>query len=542
MNFNIDRPYAFYAILILIPALVFTIYRYKKIVKFFASDSKSSSHSASVTRLRHCFFSRTLFRSLAWIMLVLAFAGISWGVRTVPVQKTGSNVSFVFDISYSMTAKDCPSGLSRLEAECNYARGLLEKLEGISVSVVLAKGSGLLTIPLTEDFNSIKNMLNQLNPNLMTTEGTSLAGGIKAAINSFPPQSSKAGCIWLFTDGEETQDSLLTALDEAVRYGIPVAVVGFGSESESELLLADGKTRVKTALRSKSLEETISKVKQANISSFASKVTPVIYIDASEYGSAARLLSMLNTEGSGSVSYEVHLIDRKEIFINLAIIFFIFSIIAGEIDFRKAVKNLTKGSAVALVLLSLTSCSAKFNHGLELFEGKLEWNRKNYNKATSHFLKVSEMAVKDNDRQSLEYARFNLAVTYLMQDENESAFSYFKQILDQATESTDSQIKYAALYNSGIIAHRQGKFDEAADFFKKALLVDSGSIDAKINLELSVQEKSLQVKADEKELIPVSKTQSDPTLENAIYSIIRENEEERWKNQKQKTKNTSLDY
>lgn len=544
MNFDIERPYAFYGIIVLIPAVLYTILRYRKILRSFITNPEVFSTSASVIRLRHCFFLRTFFRCMAWIMLVLAYAGISWGIKTVPVQKSGTTVSFVFDISYSMTAKDGPSGISRLEAECNYARGLLSHLEGTSVSVVLAKGSGVTAIPLTEDFNSIKNMLSQIHPNLISSEGTDLGSGIRAAITSFPPQSAKAGCIWLFTDGEETQESLLDALNESVRYGIPVAIIGFGSERESELLLADGKTRVKTALRSSKIEETVSKVKRIRAGGRTdSDLTPVIYVDASEYGSAARLLKMLSPQdGSGSVSYEVHLISRKNIFINLAIIFFLFSIIAGEIDFRRAIKNFTRGTVAVLVFCTFTSCSKKFDEGRLLFEGKLEWNRKNYNQATACFLEVSEMALKNGDVQASEYARFNLAVTYLMQDENDSAASYFKQILDEATESTDLQVKFAALYNSGIISHRQGKFDEAAEFFKEALLVDSSSTDAKINLELSIQEKSLQVRPDEKEMIPVEKSGGDSALENAVYSIIRENEEKRWKNQQQKTKNSSLDY
>ncbi|MCR5219071.1 VWA domain-containing protein [Treponema sp.] len=543
MNFDIERPYACYGIIILIPAVLFTIFRYRKIVKSFITNPEVFSASATIVRLRRCFFFRTFFRCMAWIMLVLAYAGISWGVKTVPVQKSGSTVSFVFDISYSMTTRDGPSGISRLDAECNYARGLLEKLEGTSVSVVLAKGDGIVTIPLTEDYNAINSMLSQMHPNLISAEGTDLASGIRAAMSSFPVQSARAGCIWLFTDGEETRDSLLLALNEAVRCGIPVAIIGFGSERESELLLADGKSKVKTALRSKALEETIAQVKQTRSGGITgSRLTPVIYVDASEYGSAGRLLKMLNPADGSSVSYEVHLIPRKSVFINLSVLFFLFSLIAGEIDFRRAIKNFTRGTAIGLVLLCLTSCSKKFDEGRLLFEGKMEWNRKNYNQATAYFLEVSEMALQNGDKQACEYARFNLAVTYLMQDENDSAAIYFKQILDEATESTDSQVRYAALYNSGIIAHRQGKFDEAAEFFKKALLVDSSSTDAKINLELSVQEKSLQVKPDEKEIVPVVKADSDSNLENAVYSIIRENEEERWKNQQQKTKSSSLDY
>ena len=38
--------------------------------------------------------------------MIIAFAGPYWGTEVVQVQKTGNAVSFVFDISWSMTAQD----------------------------------------------------------------------------------------------------------------------------------------------------------------------------------------------------------------------------------------------------------------------------------------------------------------------------------------------------------------------------------------------------------------------------------------------------
>lgn len=195
-------------------------------------------------------------------MLVVACAGVSWGTIAVPVQKNGNAVSLVFDISYSMNADDAPGGMTRLESAKSYASELLERMPGTSVSVVIAKGDGAVIVPLTDDRETVLGMLHVLSPSMMTSVGTSLGAGIEAAIASFPQQSSVAGRIWLFTDGDETDSSLSSALNNAVRYGIPVAIVGFGSERETEVLAGDGTTRVRTALRSQSLEKTVSSVQK----------------------------------------------------------------------------------------------------------------------------------------------------------------------------------------------------------------------------------------------------------------------------------------
>ena len=120
----------------------------------------------------------------------------------------------VFDIAYSMEAQDAPESMTRLEAAANYAKEILKKIPDVRVSVVLSKGKGTIAIPLTEDFQSIYNLLDSLSPKMMTAEGSNLGNGILTAISSFPEQSSEAGFIWLFTDGEETETSLQNALNE----------------------------------------------------------------------------------------------------------------------------------------------------------------------------------------------------------------------------------------------------------------------------------------------------------------------------------------
>ena len=84
-------------------------------------------------------------------MIILAYSKISWGSYLVPVQKSATSVSFVFDISNSMLAKDGYNGTTRLESSAVYAKKLLEKMENNSVSVVIAKGDGVVAIPITED-------------------------------------------------------------------------------------------------------------------------------------------------------------------------------------------------------------------------------------------------------------------------------------------------------------------------------------------------------------------------------------------------------
>ena len=173
-SFSIGRPQILIAIFAIFPAIFFIFQKFRKIEKAF-SDSKNQRILSS---LKISIFLRTIFRAFAWIFAVLAFSEISFGSKKIPVQKSGSSVTFIFDISYSMLARDAPSNLTRLDAVKIYASSLLENLSSSSFSAVLAKGEGFTAVPETEDKSAMLNLIENLSPKLMTSGGSSLSKGI----------------------------------------------------------------------------------------------------------------------------------------------------------------------------------------------------------------------------------------------------------------------------------------------------------------------------------------------------------------------------
>ena len=190
-------------------------------------------------RYKKSLFVRSAFIGMSFIMLLFAYADIHWGTYLVPVQKSGAAVSLVYDISNSMLAADCEGGLTRLDAACRYSKALLSKMNGVSASVVLAKGDGVAAIPLTDDYIMMESLLDVLSPRLMTVPGSSIGKGILKAKDTFPANYSNAGRIWVFTDGEETDSHLKTAVSECIKAGLPVSIIGFGKEAETPVLAGD---------------------------------------------------------------------------------------------------------------------------------------------------------------------------------------------------------------------------------------------------------------------------------------------------------------
>ena len=511
-------------------------------------------------RFKKILILRSALQLLALLMVFIARTGISWGTYLAPIQKNKAAVSFVFDISNSMLAKDVASGYSgknnqyrtRLSAASLYAKKLLERMDGTSVSVVLAKGDGINAIPLTEDYAMIESLLEVMNPALMTVPGSSLGKGILCAKESFPQNFSAAGRIWLFTDGEESDGALSSAILECMRVGIPVSIIGFGDLQESEILAGDGKTKVRSAFRKENLEKIIEAVEE-KVSSYKNQ-TPVLFVEASEIGSAAKLLSQISNrqENTQIVSYEARPLPRYKLFLILAFIFFGASFFATEFDFSTFRNQKSPKAASVLMLFSLISimtlsgCSSDktektsgTSESVKILRGTWEWHKKNYRKAVSFYLDVAQNTAPEKN-QTINYSLYDLAQAYSMTGEDKAALERYAQISSDAP----AIVRYKAYYNAGIIACNNGDFEGATSYFRKALEIDSSRIEAKINMELSIQMTAAESKQNESQALPASQeNQHNQDLENTVFNHIKENDKRQWKNsESNQAQNLSDDY
>ncbi|MCQ2576371.1 MAG: VWA domain-containing protein [Treponema sp.] len=521
-NFICERPYALFLLLLLIPVFLYLFIKLRGYDFDQKYDKKSNHRMFSFKKM---IVIRTVFRSLAWCMLVLAFSKIYWGTYLAPVQKTGTAVSFVFDISNSMKAPDGPDYKTRLESAGVYARLLLKNMnQNSSVSVVLAKGDGVLAIPLTEDYAQIESLLDSLSPDMMTAPGSSLGKGLLKAKESFPENYASAGRIWLFTDGEETDNHLKTALSECIKAGLPVSIVGFGTERGTSVFAGDNKTLVTTTLKSEKIKATIEDA-QKNMG-FYKNQTPVIYVDSVEKGSAYKLLSQLTEASNQIITYEAKPVPRYKMFLLIAILCFAFSFIFTEFDFNRFRSKAGKHSLGLIVVISalFTGCSS---HTMDTLKGTLSFHQQNYSHSVSCYLKVVNEAGEEENQRLLDYALYNLGTAYSKMGEEAAAMERYGQISENAPET----IKYSAFYNAGVIAHKNGDYELAYDYFKKALEVDSTSIESKINMELSLQQAQVDVKHAQSEMTPAAEENNSlPEMEKAIFERIRENDQKQWKN------------
>ena len=468
---------------------------------------------------------RSVFIAASFGMLLLAYADIHWGTYLVPVQKSGTAVSLVYDISNSMLAPDCEGGLTRLKAAAEYSKALLDKMNGVSASVVLAKGEGVAAIPVTDDYVMIESLLDVMSPRLMTVPGTSIGKGILKAKETFPSHYSNAGRIWVFTDGEETDSHLKNALVDCIKAGIPVTIIGFGSEIETPVLAGDGITLINSALRSSKVISTIEEAKK-NLG-FYKNQTEVNFINYSDKGSAVKLLNQLKQGESLFVSYEAKPVPRFKLFLLLAVLFYSFSYIFTEFDFSKlkAVSKITTGLSIVFCLVTLSGCS---DSSADILKGSFAYAQKQYSKAVAYFNSANEAAKKTNNNEAMQYALYDLGTAYSLLGEDEAAMEKYAELAQDGPVA----IRYGAYYNAGLIAHKNEDYEHAIEYFKKALEADSAKVDAKINLELSIQSIEVNVQHTQSNAVPATEDNqtNSKDMEKAVFERIKENDQKQWKN------------
>lgn len=532
-------------LLLLITLLIPIVYIFPKIKQidsspYFLFKNKKVTRKF-VKNMQGMLYVRSIFFMLAWFCIIVAFSGPYWGKEIIPIQKNGSAVSFVFDISWSMTAEDVlqedSSYISRLDASKKYAKSLLlpnKTDDMVTVSVVLAKGDGYVAVPSTEDHEAVFSVINALSPNLMTSKGSNIGAGIETAISTFPTSQARQGTIIVFTDGEETIISLEKALENAINHGIGVYIVGFGNPKGSKLQL--GENKITTFLEEGKIQKMISNLKNKtslyNIPLYYSK------FDDNNY----ELLKILypkdfNLQESYQNGYEVKKVPRHNLFILIAIILFVLGMF---ISYRKiSLSKIASVSGFLLILMMFSSCSYNVKESFDLLHGNFYWHQKKYQHAQMKYLQILNSSEESDNQELKQYATFALGSSYVMQNEEEAAF----QRLESVAPNAPDEIRFASAYNIGVLSYSVGNYEKSIQSFRNALMINPQSIEAKINLELALRQGSKTVQNNKSQVKTASENKEHSVLKDAVFSIIRENEQKQWKSQeKQDEFQSPTDY
>ena len=188
-------------------------------------------------------------RPLLWLTAIgfaamaLTFAQPHWGSAWLDVRKQSRDIMVVLDTSESMNATNpLPT---RLESAKQKISALLEMAPGDRFGIIAYSGNAALQCPLTLDHAYVRAVLNAMNTNVVSQEGTNIAGALHEAIRVFEQEDRENGtngksarAILLTSDGEQVAGDALAAAEEASEYA-RIFVIGIGNPDGAQVQMPE---------------------------------------------------------------------------------------------------------------------------------------------------------------------------------------------------------------------------------------------------------------------------------------------------------------
>lgn len=264
---------------------------------------------------------------IALFAIVFVLARPRYGDKQSVETRSGIEVMIAFDVSRSMLASSTndPQATSRLRRAKLLLEKLVDKLQNDKVGLVIFAGDAKAKLPLTSDFYSAKLILNDLDPEMIANQGTSISDAIELSINSFSKEKDVHRAIILITDAEDHQGDAVKAAEVAASKGIQVDVIGVGTSSGARIPYQGG------YLKDKEGQDVITRVDEKSAQQIA-KAGKGVYVNGASNDALSVLLKTLDTLGKSefeNVSYTTAA-EQFPLFAWLALIFLIIDIFIVE--------------------------------------------------------------------------------------------------------------------------------------------------------------------------------------------------------------------
>ncbi len=173
------------------------------------------------------------------VLLVLALVNPKIGTRIETVKRQGIDIVFTLDVSKSMLAEDMAP--NRLDKTKQLVSQIINNLGSDRIGIVGYAASAFPMLPITTDYNVAKMYLQNMNTDMVSSQGTAFEDAIRVASNYFDdPKTSKL--IVLISDGEDHGDGLESALQLAKQKNIRIITIGVGTEKGGPIPQRQGGT------------------------------------------------------------------------------------------------------------------------------------------------------------------------------------------------------------------------------------------------------------------------------------------------------------
>ena len=212
---------------------------------------------------------------VALICVIIALVNPKIGTKSETLKREGIDIVFAIDVSKSMLCEDIAP--SRLEKSKQIVSQIINQLGSDRIGIVAYAGSAFPVLPITTDYGVAKMFLQSMNPEMVSSVGTSLGDAIRISTSYFDKKSKTNKLIILISDGEDHLEEANEAAEESEKVGVKILTIGVGTEKGAAIPLKINGI-VQEFKRDKNNEVVITKRIKENLIAI-SKATKGSYVD-----------------------------------------------------------------------------------------------------------------------------------------------------------------------------------------------------------------------------------------------------------------------
>lgn len=262
---------------------------------------------------------------IAWAMLCIGLANPQIGSRMENVKRKGIDLVIALDVSNSMLAQDIKP--NRLERSRQAISGLINKLRGDRLGIVVFAGKAYMQMPLTTDYAAARLFLSTLNTNLIPVQGTAIGDAIELSANSFEENDHNKAIV-IITDGENHQGDAVEAAKNAAEKGIMVYTIGMGLQEGGPIPLYENNRQVGFK-KDKQGNTVVTKLNSSMLQQIADAGNGIYVRANNSRAGLDRVFDEINALEKSEIESRVFTDyeDRFQYFIAIALVFLIFEML-----------------------------------------------------------------------------------------------------------------------------------------------------------------------------------------------------------------------
>lgn len=174
--------------------------------------------------------------AIGWILACLSLAGPAWERLPQPLYQNRAARVIALDLSSSMAANDIkPSRFERARFKID---DILKRSQDMQTALIAYTGDAFVVAPLTDDVNTVSNLVDALDPSVMPVDGNDTGQAIDLGVKLIHQAGLDGGQIILLADSANSDG--VAAAQRARSRGVHVSVIGVGSAQGAPVVLPQG--------------------------------------------------------------------------------------------------------------------------------------------------------------------------------------------------------------------------------------------------------------------------------------------------------------